>query len=603
MAKGFSEVLSGESKNDVKGVGCLKKTVDSFAGEADSETKALIIEDIDSTVAQQISLNQATSAFAIQILSVLNSRRRFLLTDTKLMDESASQKDSEGFINGFVYTQEEKSTIVKAFENYANLLYSFNSNLNTRVSNVQGMIGSLEKCKPDNSTRLLQTTSGSQLPNNATLTQASGSESRPSGPKPSGSESRPSGPKPSGSESRPSGRKPSGGKPKGKDGRPEGKIPEELKKMKTDLLTSLKSKGGNWNLLGETIDKNLNPESEYKPNGSIQKNILMRIQGDQKTVIGNELHKIKSNQVSTADYLFYCTSGTCYCDGTCSEDLNKIKSINLSTNSQLINNLVTRLLQTNSTKPPGSEKSPIKKDDNPSEYYFALFALGGKRYSYFQALMSLSGPVIDFDAPGKSLGKSHSKEERKCKDALNSNITDKKLNEECRGNLNEKCSKGMDGACKNAGLYQRLVNRPLSEAALPDVCENTYPTYSLDNCFAWLEPIIIKNTLSFSFKGFKELPMFIDKSFKNSNSLRALQNTGQIIIDPVSKNDPNAVLPSTISKMESNSIDIEGATAVSAPSVETFIKTFNEESTKIELSDNNISFTFYTILIFIGLLF
>lgn len=263
--------------------------------------------------------------------------------------------------------------------------------------------------------------------------------------------------------------------------------------------------------------------------------------------------------------------------------------------------MVARILQSSSTKPPGSGKHmPINPDDNPSDYFFAIMALGGKTYSYLEAIMSLSGSVMDFDAPGKS----QIEGDRKCKDLYASSTSNKKLDEECRGNLNEKCAKRMDGACKGAGLYERLVHKPLPEATLPVMWDNTYPTYSLDNCFAWLEPLIIKNTLSFSFKLFKELQMSIDRSFKNFNgSLRLLQNTAQIIVDPVSKNDIAALIPSSIAKMESNTIDIDRATAVSAISVDTFIKTFNELTTSIVLKESYLSISIYSILILIGLLF
>jgi hypothetical protein len=545
------------------------------------------------------------------------------------MDESATQKDSEGYINGFIYTQDEKTTIVKAFESYANLLFSFNANLNNKVSNVQGMIGSLEKCKPESSTRLLQKTSGfTTKPSGKKQSGEKPSGKKPSGEKPrklqdntgsklpingtkpSGSEFKPSGPRPSGSEFKPSGPRPSGGKPKGKDGRPEGKIPEDLNKLKTEFVNTLSTKGGNWKLLGDTINTNMTPESGYKPNGSLQRAILTRIQGDSKKVIENELHKCKTNQNSTNEYLFYCKSGACFCEGLCPEDLNKIKSITLASNSQIINNMLARLLQisnnsatpTSMAFPSGSGKAPINQDDNVGEYTLAILALGGKRYSYFQALMSLSGAVLDFDAPGKSLGKSNTEGERKCKNALFSNSTNVETDKDCRGNLNEKCSKGMDGACKGAGLYERLVNRPLSEAALPVQCDNTYPTYSIDNCFNWLEPLIIKNTLSFSLRGFKELPMSIDRSFNKSYSLRELQSSVQVTVDPVTKSDSQAVIPSSLSKLESNLINIDGATAISAPSVGTYIQAFNEESIKLELSQKYFSFTFITLLIFLGLL-
>jgi len=662
----------------------LNKAVETFAGDADAETKAIINEDIDSTIASQVSLNQATSAFATQIISVLNARRRFLLTELNIMNESASALDSDGYINSFIYTQDEKATIVNAFETYANLLYSFNSNLNTKVSNVQGMIGSLEKCKPPTTdaatpspaapTRLLQSgspvqpsgspvqpsgsavqpsgsaaqPSGSPVQPSGSAAQPSGSPAQPSGspaqpsgsgPKPSGSEAKPSGseakpsgsgPKPSGSGPKPSGSGSNGGRPKGKDGRPKGKIPEEFENVKTQLVSSLTSKGGDYAQLAGYITENMNPESEYKPNGSIFKTLFMRMQGNAKTIIEREFYNVKSNKPAEGgDLIFLCKFGVCNCSGSCPADLSAIKNISLATNNQILNSIVARLLRrflqttasasgtapsgsasgtapsgfaSGSASGSGSGSKPISSDDVVTDYVFAYMVLAGKRYSYVQAKMSLSGGVLDFFAPGLGLGKKGVEDKRKCNEALAQNNDNTKL-EECRGKMNDECARGMDGACKAQGLYERLVNRPLPEAALPSQCDKANPNYTVDSCFSWLEPFIIKSSLSFDYKGFLDLPKSIDRSFRGSAALRYLQTTTQVTVDPVTAKDKQAVLPTSLTKMDTNSINVEGSTAVSAANTETLLNEFKEESKEIVLSQNYLSFTVYALLAIVGLLF
>jgi len=186
-----------------------------------------------------------------------------------------------------------------------------------------------------------------------------------------------------------------------------------------------------------------------------------------------------------------------------------------------------------------------------------MMALDGKRYAYVQADLSSSGGVLDILLPGMSLGKSGVEGKRKCNEAL-ANNNDSTAIQECRGKMTSECSRGMDNACKGAGLYKRLVNRPLPEAAVPSQCDTTNPNYTKDACFKWLEPFIIKSSLTFDYRGFMDLPRSIDRSFRGSNAnLRYLQNYyTDVQVDLVTKNDALALLPVDVSKMESNSINV-----------------------------------------------
>ena len=202
------------------------------------------------------------------------------------------------------------------------------------------------------------------------------------------------------------------------------------------------------------------------------------------------------------------------------------------------------------------------------------------------------------------LAKNDVEEKRKCNEAMNSqsSSSNNEKVKECRGNMSDECSRGLDGACKASGLYERLINKPLPEAALPVVCDNTYPDYTLERCFAWLEPIIVKHSLSFSFQGFNRLPSEIDRSFRGGKSLRNLQ-TLTVSVDPVTKNDVKAVIPASITKMDASAISVDQATAVSAPSVEAKVASFDQTSETVTLGQNYLSFAIYSLLIFMALLF
>ena len=186
------------------------------------------------------------------------------------------------------------------------------------------------------------------------------------------------------------------------------------------------------------------------------------------------------------------------------------------------------------------------------------------------------------------------------------NNNDSTAIEKCRGKMSSECARGMDGACRGSGLYKRMVNRPLPESAVPAQCETANPNYTYDGCFKWLEPFIVKSSLVFDYRGFMDLPRSIDRSFRGSGSasLRylVLQYT-DVTVDLVTKNDELAILPVQLSKMDNNAINVEGSTAVSSPSTETFLNTFDQSSETIELSHNYLSFAAYTIFVIMGLLF
>jgi hypothetical protein len=361
----------------------------------------------------------------------------------------------------------------------------------------------------------------------------------------------------------------------------------------------------------------------------------MRIQGNAKTAIGKEFNLVKNGVPATSEYIFYCQTGACSCTGQCPTELAAIKNLSLASNSQIIKNMVSRLLQSvpspqvsqalelnvlqesqasaSVPKPPQvtqptarpsgyGPKSPSSSEDSIKDYLLSLVAMGGKRYSYIQADLALSGKVIDFEAPGKSLAKNDVEEKIKCNEALVS--TDALSNakkQECRGSMSEECSKGLDGACKQSGLYERLMKKPLAANALPNICDNTTTNYSENACFDWLERIIVLNSLSFSLRGFMDLQRQIDIFQRGKKTLRYLE-TLTVSVDPVTKNDVKAVLPASITMMDASAISVDDATAVSAPSVDTKVSSFDLTSQTVTLGKNYLRFAVYTLMIFLSLL-
>ena len=141
-------------------------------GNSTDTTTSLITSDVTAVVTNQVPFNQATSNFVTTMLNVMNSRRRYLLTTPGLINQVISSNDTNGYAEGFVYTQAEQTVIVTAFKVYANFIYNFFSNLNTKVSSIQGMIGKLDQCKPPTPpARLLQAPQGGQPQQQAGSTQ------------------------------------------------------------------------------------------------------------------------------------------------------------------------------------------------------------------------------------------------------------------------------------------------------------------------------------------------------------------------------------------------------------------------------------------------
>jgi len=154
----MSDVLTNSSKSNKQGLGCLKKVAETF-GVANDTTTNTITTDVNAAVTDQIPLNQATSSFVTTVISILNTRRKFFLTTLSTLTESISGSDANGFATGFVFNSEDQKSIVSAFKVFANYIYNYFSNLNTKVSSIQGLIGRLDACAPPATAakRLLQT--------------------------------------------------------------------------------------------------------------------------------------------------------------------------------------------------------------------------------------------------------------------------------------------------------------------------------------------------------------------------------------------------------------------------------------------------------------
>ena len=654
VSQGFSDALTNSSSANRDGLSCLQKMANTFGNSSDNTTN-IITSDIATVITQQVPLNQATSNFVTTILNVLNSRRKFLLTTTNLILQSISSNDTLGFAEGFVFSESDQTTIVTSFKVYANFLYSFFSNLNSKVNSIQGMVGKLDLCKPPPAVvaatkRLLQsaTTSSTTNPlqqgnNTGTNPPQQGNNNGPN-PPPQGNNTGPNPPQQgnntgtippqnqqpmgnltmnsTGSNPPPQNQNSNGGKPQGKDGRPQNNIPLGITNLKSNVTALLATKtGSDWVYLNSEVTTNLDASSGYRPNGGLLTSILERIT-NYNPDMKYEFSKInRSNETCTSDYLFACKDGVCSCaDIGCPTNMANVKQLTLSSGVvNAFNRQKLRYLQTaspvNNTAPPanntnGQQPPPVdlSSDDFPSTYYLCSVCLSGKRYIFSEAKLSKSGLLIDFnDGKGNSLGKQVVDQQNSCAQGLKSGNSTAIL--KCRGSMSDDCSKKMDNACASTGLYDILINNPVPSSPLPTQCDDSLPTYTENNCFNWLVPKITKATIVFDYKGFLDLPRSIAISVSNGGSLngtrRILQtNTITVVkVDPVSQSDPKAVIPSTVSQVSTTEVVVDKTTVAAAASPSTYINSLTQSAAQVTLSYSYLqySFTIFTLAL-IGLL-
>lgn len=414
---------------------------------------------------------------------------------------------------------------------------------------------------------------------------------------------------PSGSQARPSGNKPQGGKNVGKDGRPETNIPQNIAYIQGNVTNALASKTGAWASLRTEITNNLNPTSGYKPNGGLMRSILQRISGTAGKTLAQEFSKtLRANETCTNDYLYYCKDGVCGCaDNNCPAEVSAITSISLAANIQATfqNKASLRYLQTTapangtalsgSGMPSGSGMQ-ISPSDLPSTYYICSVCFGGKRYSFAEASFATSGNLIDFnDGSGNNLGREAVKQQNNCANVLNSGTTEQKA--QCRGPINDECSKKMDNTCGATGLYSLLVNNPVPQSALPAVCDDSLTTYSESSCFNWLIPKITKATIVFDYRGFLDLPRSIASSFGTSRRLQTSDSIKVVSSDPVQLKDSTASLPATVSQVANTELSVDGATIAQAPSTSDYLTSLAQTTANVNLNQNFLSYT-YSIFVF-----
>lgn len=146
IGKGFGGNLTDYSKQIRGGLACLSKIVQIYGTSNDGTSKA-IQTSISSIISQQSILNQCTAKFTKNFLELANLRKRFLITTKEIFAQSAVKDPTTSEVVGFVFTEDEKTSFVNYFKEYCLCIYNFFNNLNTEVSNIQTLIGTLDKCK------------------------------------------------------------------------------------------------------------------------------------------------------------------------------------------------------------------------------------------------------------------------------------------------------------------------------------------------------------------------------------------------------------------------------------------------------------------------
>lgn len=572
MAKAISDKLTTNSIFNRQALSCLSKVSNNFGLDTDN-SKQLINTDINNIVALQTSLNSASAAFSKVIIEIFNAKRRQLLTTKDNINSLISSSDASGNAQGLIFTEDELKSIIASFKTYANFVFNYISNYQSKVNSIEGMIGYFDSCKVQQakSKRVLQQTGNSNMNSTINSVQINTKEN----------------------SNNTNSVQSQGGRPKAVDGRPQSKISTSIQALKDNIISGIQKKtsDNSWNSLSTRIDSNLDGNSAFKPKPSLIKLIISRIQNS--TVIKNEFDKIVKNTACDKDYLLICSDGTCSClDPDCPSEIKGTRSISIDNRVNLLMNKILYVEFKDKLRYLQSTPNTVnyQNNDNINSFYLSSFCLSGQRYFYSDADMGNSGKSIDIgNSQGVQYGKDYSLQLNSCSELFLSGTNSDKIN--CRGQINDDCSKKLDDSCKSQGLYDFLIKNPISSDPLPVECNDRLSSYSDLSCFQWLIPRISRGTLVFDYKLFLDLPyqIAVSNGSKSSTIKRLLQSSSTAIkigVDPSSK-DSIAVISSNIYKLSDSDLKVDSATPTEIPSTTSYITDLTVKTNSINLSSQN----------------
>ena len=316
-AQGIGSELTNNSKATRNSLSCLTKITQTFGTTTDTAATNINSE-VGNIVAGQATFNNCAAVFSKAVIEVLNARRRFLIT-TKANIDTTLTVNAQGNSTGFIYTSDEQTAIVSAFKTYADCVSTFTTSMTQSVVKVQALVGQLSACKAPTNTTAPARTRGLQATTTTANTTAAPSGA-PTGSAPSGA--APSG-APSGSAAKPSGSMPSGGKGLiqfDANGMPiiGGVSAASVTNVNAVYTTATAKNNPAWTTLATKLNANVinmgsinSVATTFRMMPSLFPNIINRFA--EKDKLNDEFNKAVKQDACTADYLFYCTSGSCYC--------------------------------------------------------------------------------------------------------------------------------------------------------------------------------------------------------------------------------------------------------------------------------------------------
>jgi hypothetical protein len=395
-AQGIGSELTNGSQATRNSLSCLTKVTQTYGTTTDTAATTINTQ-VSNIVAGQATFNNCAAAFSKSVIEILNARRRFLLT-TKTNIDASLTKNSQGNATGFIYTTDEQSSIISAFKTYADCTSTFVTSMTDAVVKVQALVGQLSACKSTNTntatttattsgarTRGLQTT----IPTVSSAMAAVGNLTSSTLTTAMNGATNLAGNVAGALNMTMSGLAPSGLNPKGlivfdANGLPVfGISATSVTNVNAIYANATAKNNPAWTTLASRLQANVmnmgstsSASTSYKNMPSLFGNIINRFQ--EKKTLNDEINKGVRQEACTGDYLFYCTSGSCYCtEAACPNAVAGTLALNLvpqnltlntntnvaaptSANVKTRNTVTGRWLQTATTAPTGTTTNPTQ---------------------------------------------------------------------------------------------------------------------------------------------------------------------------------------------------------------------------------------------------
>ena len=154
--RSLSYYLTLEAKRYQLGLGCIKKVANDFSynSKEDESMMKFITEDINSILNGQNIMNNCTAIFAAEVTNIIEQRKAYLFSITinnmnNILDSNLEKfliRDDSHLIKGFKYNEYETNIIIKSFKDFSICKQNFNNILYRKTLEAQIEISSMNNC-------------------------------------------------------------------------------------------------------------------------------------------------------------------------------------------------------------------------------------------------------------------------------------------------------------------------------------------------------------------------------------------------------------------------------------------------------------------------